>query len=216
MKNIESIYNTYLRVSRSKKGQPFKLRKDFSNIHNEEFYPTLLRLENFFNRNSYVNVSDFFEAPYEVYEDEKHFDLKFYLGAKAVKVYTLFQQKKLISDPDSELNINAATEGLKFIYNFCKENGLKISEYLDHTTNNMNTVFVHLKEKNLSIYNCLAFPNFQQIVNNNNFELLEFMLGDIIAKLPIFRTKFYASKQCKKICTNGLEILKEKLANPKK
>ena len=86
MRGIEQIYNTYLRVSRTKKNLPFKLRKDFSDIQKEERYPILLKLENFFKRNPYVNLNDFFEAPYHVYEDEKDFILDFYLSQKAVKI----------------------------------------------------------------------------------------------------------------------------------
>ena len=80
-------------------------------------------------------------------------------------------------------------------------------------TNGMATVFLHLKEKNISIYNCLAFDDFQKTINRHNYELLEFMLGDIISKISIFRTKYYSSKKCMMISKQGLKILKEKLAN---
>ena len=211
MKDIENIYNTYLRISRSKRNLPFKYRKDFSDIANDEKYSTLLKLENFFKRNSYVNLNNFFEAPYELYSDEKYFDMDFYLTQKAIKIYNLYQRKKTYIDPDSEIQIKSIKDGLFFIYNFCKNNQISLENYITHKTNNMNSVFLHLKKKEVSIYNCLAFLNFQKIVNDNNYEILEFMLGDIISKLSIFRTKFYASNKCKKISQDGLKILKEKL-----
>jgi hypothetical protein len=211
MRDVETIYNTYLRIQRSKKGLPFKLRKDFSGIQNDEMYPVLLKLENFFKRNSYVNLNDFFEAPYEIYKDENHFNLNFYITQKAIKVYSLYQKKKTYMDPDSDLQRKFATEGLGNIYDFCKQNNLKLDEYVYHKTNNLNTVFIHLKEKKISIYNCLMMKDFQKVVNENNYELLEFMLGDIISRLSIFRTKLYSSKRCKKICEGGLKILKERL-----
>jgi len=212
VRNIETIYNTYLRVSRSKKNQPFKLRKDFSDIQNDEKYPVLLKLENFFNRNPYVNLNDFFEAPYEVYEDEKNFNLDFYLSQKAVKIYNLYQKKKTYSDPDSDIQRKSVIDGMSFIYSFCKENKISINSYLNHMTNGMATVFLHLKEKRISIYNCLSFDTFQEVVNKHNYELLEFMLGDVISKLSIFRTKYYTSKKCLKISKEGLKILEKKLA----
>ena len=211
MSILENIYNTHLRISRSKKNLPYKTRKDFSDIQNSEKYATLLKLENFFKRNSYVNMNDFFEAPYLVYEDEKDFNLDFYLSQKAIKIYSLYQKKKTYLDPDSDIQRKSVLNGLEFIYNFCKSNRIELSEYMKHKTNAMNTVFVHLKEKNISVYNCLAFPDFQKTVNEQNYELLEFMLGDIISKLPIFRTKFYASNKCKKISIEGLKIVKDKL-----
>jgi hypothetical protein len=216
VKSLEEIYNIFLKTSRSENNLPYKARKDFSKIQNEEYYPTLLKLENFFKRNPYVNLKDFFEAPYKVYEDEKHFNLDFYITQKAIKIYTLYQKKKVNSDPDSEFQKKIVSDGLVFIYEYCKNNNLDLNEYFNHKSGNLNTVFLHLKEKNISIYNCLAFEKFQEILNQNNFEFLDFMLGDIISKISIFRTKFYSSKTCKKICIEGLKIVKEKLAKIKK
>lgn len=216
MNILENIYNTYLRISRSKKNLPYKIRKDFSDIQNNENYTTLLKLENFFKRNSYVNMNDFFEAPYLVYEDEKDFNLNFYLSQKAIKIYSLYQKKKTYLDPDSDIQKKSVLNGLEFIYNFCKNNKIELSDYMKHKTNAMNTVFLHLKEKNVSVYNCLAFPDFQKTVNEQNYELLEFMLGDIISRLSIFRTKFYASDKCKKISIEGLKILRDRLDKYKK
>jgi hypothetical protein len=211
VKSIEDIYNTYLRISRSKKNLPYKLRKDFKNIQSEEIYPSLLRLENFFKRNQYVNLNDFFEAPFLIYEDESFFNLNFFLTQKAIKAYNIFQRKKTYLDPDSEIQLKAVSDGVFFIYQFCKTNKIKLTEYSKHKTNTMNSVFIHLKEKNISIYNCLALPNFQSSVNEQNFELLEFMLGDIVSKISIFRTKFYSSGKCKKISIDGLKIIQERL-----
>lgn len=216
MSILENIYNTYLRISRSKKNLPYKIRKDFSDIQNNQNYTTLLKLENFFKRNSYVNMNDFFEAPYLVYEDEKDFNLDFYLSQKAIKIYSLYQKKKTYLDPDSDIQRKSVLNGLEFIYNFCKNNKIELSDYMKHKTNAMNTVFLHLKEKNVSVYNCLAFSDFQKTVNEQNYELLEFMLGDIISRLSIFRTKFYASDKCKKISIEGLKILKDRLDKYKK
>lgn len=216
MKDIEDIYNTHLRISRTKKNLPFTLKKDFSNIQEHEKYAVLLKLKNFFERNSYVNINDFIEAPYVVYEDEDYFDLDFYLTQKAVKSYNLYRRKKTYSEPDSEIQKKAVTDGLMFIYRFCKDHNLSIEGYFNHKDGAINTIFLHLKQKNISVYNCLAYENFQTIMNQNNYELLEFMLGDVVSKISIFRTKFYTSKACKKISIEGLKIIKEKLAKEKK
>jgi len=212
VKKLEDIYNTYLRISRSEKNLPYKLRRDFSNIEKDENYAVLLKLENFFKRNPYVNLNDFIEAPYKIYEDEKYFDLNFYISQKAVKAYNLYQKKKTYSDPDSDIQKNMVSDGLIFIYNYCKKNGMNLDGYFQHKTGNINTFFIHLKEKSISVYNCFGFEKFQEILNSNNFELLEFMLGDIISKISIFRTKFYSSKVCKKLSIDGLKIVKKRLA----
>jgi hypothetical protein len=212
VRDLPTIYNTYLRNSRVKRNLPFKKKIDFSGIESDPKYVTLLKLENFFKRNPYINLNDYFEAPYEVYKDEKYFELDFFLTQKAVKVYNIFEKKKLIMDPDSDLQRSSVINGLEFIYNFCKNNSLTLDQYMMHKTNVLSTVFLHLKEKNISIYNCLAFSDFQSVVNQYNYEMLEFMLGDTISKISFFRTKFYSSKKCIKISLAGLKILKEKLA----
>jgi hypothetical protein len=215
VKSIEDIYNSFLKVSRKRKNLPFNPRKDFSDIEHNKDYNVLLRLDFFFKRNPYINLIDFFESPYDVYQDEDYFPLNFYLTQKAVKVYSLYQKKKIYSDPDSEIQKKAVIDGMSFVYDFCKKEHITLDEYLNHKTNNMATIFLHLKQKNISIYNCLSFENFQQTLNNHNYELLEFMLGDVISKISIFRTKYYASKKCMKITKQGLKILKEKLAKYK-
>jgi len=211
VRDIEEIYNTHLKTSRTRKNLPYRLRKDFVGIENDENYAILLKLENFFKRNSFINMKDFFEAPYLIYEDETYFDLNFYLTQKAMKAYNIFQRKKTYMDPDSDIQKQSILDGLMFIYAFCKEKQIPLSEYLNHKTNALNTVFLHLKEKNISIYNCLALEGFQKTLNQNNYELLEFMLGDIISKISIFRTKFYSSNICKKKCIEGLKIIKHRL-----
>ena len=216
MRDLPDIYNTYLRNSRVKRNLPFKKKIDFSGIADDPKYVTLLKLENFFKRNPYINLNDFFEAPYELYRDEKYFDLDFFITQKAVKVYNIFEKKKILLDPDSDLQRSSVISGLEFIYNFCKQNSLQLEQYMEHKTNAISTVFIHLKEKNISIYNCLAFPDFQSTINQHNYEMLEFMLGDIISKISFFRTKFYNSNKCIKISLGGLKILKEKLAIYKK
>lgn len=212
MRDLPAIYNTYLRNSRLKRNLPFKKKIDFSGMENDPKYATLLKLENFFKRNPYINLNDFFEAPYEVYSDEKYFNLDFFLTQKAIKVYNIFEKKKLLLDPDADLQRSAVIAGLEFIYDFCKNNSLTLDQYMGHKTNALSTVFIHLKEKNISIYNCLGFADFQNIMNQHNYEMLEFMLGDTISKISFFRTKFYSSKKCIKISLGGLKILKEKLA----
>jgi hypothetical protein len=211
MRDVEYIYNAYNRIQRKRKGLPYKNRKDFSDIQNNENYATLLKLEQFFKRNHYININDFFESPHDLYADENYFKLDFYLSQKAMKAYSIYQRKKVFSDPDSDIQRKFVLEGWKYIYDFCVQENINLDQYIDHKTNLLNTVFIHLKEKNVSIYNCLVFDNFQRVVNSQNYEMLEFMLGDLVSKIPIFRTRFYSSKKCKKIAQGGYEILKEKL-----
>ena len=71
------IYNCYLETSRKLNNKPFKYRKDFEGFEEKEEYILVSKLSRFFAKYSNINIKDFFEAPYFVY-NEKYFDLKFF------------------------------------------------------------------------------------------------------------------------------------------
>ncbi|NBP15667.1 hypothetical protein EBU95_14945, partial [bacterium] len=60
------IYNTHLKVTRQANKQPYKLRKDFSNISDKELF-TIKKLSNFFNQHKQISPSLFFLASYQIY-----------------------------------------------------------------------------------------------------------------------------------------------------
>ena len=66
----KNIYNTFLKISRSQSGLPYKLRKQWHGFENTEYYPLVLRLKNFFIRNQSVDMIEYFKAPYTIYPGE--------------------------------------------------------------------------------------------------------------------------------------------------
>ena len=86
----KDIYNTYIRVSRSKQNLPYKYRKNFDNFADTSNYVYVKKLGKFFTKFSHINVSDFFDAPYEIYPDNDSYDLRFYITPKAVKIYSSY------------------------------------------------------------------------------------------------------------------------------
>ncbi|NDD59414.1 MAG: hypothetical protein EBZ47_09285 [Chlamydiae bacterium] len=70
---------------------------------------------------------------------------------------------------------------------------------------------VHLKEKNISIYNLFPFKNFDKIYSSLDFSILKFILNDLASKVSFFRTKFYTSKKTKNIAILGLKIIEQKI-----
>jgi hypothetical protein len=211
--DIEFIYNTYLKISRVKQNKPYKLRTDFSDFKNTEHYAPILKLKNFFDRNYTVNIEDFFVAPYEVYEEEGYYDLSFYNSLAAIKVYNLFCNKITQLEPDSDLQVKNIIRGLKFIEKFCSDNKVKLENYLNHKKENSvtNSFIIHLKEKNISIYNLFAFKNFERIYSGLDYEVLRFILKDIPLRISILRAKYYASKIGKNLSIKGLKLIENKL-----
>ena len=82
------VYNTFLRVSRSQRNKPYRLRKDFSKFEDSPDYPFVKKLANFFRKFPHIAIDTFFSAPYHVYDDTSEFyDIKFYTTPRATKLY---------------------------------------------------------------------------------------------------------------------------------
>lgn len=95
MTNLEqSIYNTWLAVTRSQQGKPFKLRKNWNNFTSNPDYLYIKKLAKMFNRYDNINIDDWFRAPYVVYPEKIQYDLKHYTVMKQYNIYRLYMQKK--------------------------------------------------------------------------------------------------------------------------
>jgi len=219
--DIKYIYNTFLRISRQRQDKPFKLRHNWDGFEKSESYLPVLKLKNFFDRNHTVSIEDFFISPYEVYEEKTYYGLEFYNTLSAVKVYNIFCSKKIYLDIDNEVQIEAILRGVKFLRGFCLENRLKLSDYLNYKQEGaiINSFIVHLKEKNVSVYNLFPLKNFDKIFSSIDFETLRFILNDIPLKISIMRSKYYSSKKGRQIAEKGLQIIEKEinlfLDNPK-
>jgi hypothetical protein len=210
---VEKIYNTFLKVSRTQRGLPFRYRKDFSQFEKEKNYASTLKLQAFFKRNPSVNVEDFFIAPYVVFQNDKEafYDLDFYNKFQAIKIYTLFSKKLLMDDPDSPYQLEKIKDGLLFIREFCIEKKIHLTDYLGYKSETTNDFLVHLKNKNISIYNLFIFKKLDLYLRQYDFELLTFILGDLASRIYYMRTKFYSSKIAKKLCYAGAIKIEKKI-----
>lgn len=207
------IYNLYLKTSRSNSGLPFRFRKQWHGFEETEYYPKVLKLKNFFNRNKSVDVIEFFEAPYTIYAGESGFDLDFYSSQKAVSTYTLSLKRKMLLGPDDKYHLNRISKGLKFIQKYCYYKKIPLSEYLKHKEGVQCSFVVHLKDREISIYNLFAFDEFEKYLKMHDPDLLRFTLGDLYDQIPVFRTKYFNSNVAKKFSTKGLQKIKQNLEN---
>ena len=199
------IYNLWLETLRRLNNKPVRYRKDFS-----EFDPTSLvqvqRLAYFFTKFPLVNIKDFLEAPYFIY-NEKYFDLKFYNSQRAITAYTTYNNVFLVDNPDHAQTLLKIRDSFAFIAKFCKENNVKIEDYTAHGTDKIQTFMLHLKERNICLYALFVFPKFDEILSKYDVDIKRFVFGSTFDKLNFYRTKYYGSKQAKKLCTNAFALL---------
>ena len=204
----QHIYNTHLRVQRTNKNQPYKNRKDFSDL-DPRVQLQLKKISNLLAKYPHINLNEFISAPYKIYTDEKYFDLDFYISLKAIKAYTVYQQKKLFLEPDSDEQLEYIKNSLQFILSFCRDNNIEIDDYITHKTNDTFSFLLHLKEHRVNVYCLLGVTNFDKIIKTVDYDLLSFIIGSELANnIPLFKVKFLNSKKARTFVELGIQKLK--------
>lgn len=199
------IYNTFLRVSRSKNKLPFKLRKNFDKLNNETFV-SIKKVSNFLKRFPHIKIEEYFKAPYFIYSDEEYFPLDYYHTLKATKAYTLFNKKQENLDPDSDEQLIGIKESILFIKNFCIAKNLSPANYINHRTNNEYSFILHLKEHKVNIYTLLGYSNFEKTIKQRDAEVVKFIIGEnLYNNISVYRTKLYNSQKASKLVELGLK-----------
>jgi hypothetical protein len=125
----------------------------------------------------------------------------------------------MMDDPDSVNQLQKIAEGLKFIKSFCVDNNIQLKDYLSFRSLKTNDFLIHLKEKNITIYNLFPFKNIDVHLKQYDFELLSFILGDLASRISYFRSNYYASKKASILAKTGLikieKIIQNSLDNKK-
>ena len=203
------IYNSFLIASRTAKNKPFKLRQDFSKIE-----PTtellLKKLSLFFTENSNITPTDFFIAPYKCYGSDNYFDLQFFITRKAIKCYSIYCKQRETQKPDNEEAIEYAKKCCSFIYKFCKEHKLTLSEYKTMINGSTPIVLQHLRDHKINFYAIHGLNN-DRILNQVEPELLDFYIKDFHKLMNETRIIFQQSTRLKLVVREALKIIEERL-----
>jgi hypothetical protein len=208
----KNIYNTYLKVSRSRQNLPYRFRKDFTDFVDTDKYVYIKRLGSFFNKFPHIDMDNFFEAPYDIFEDQGSYDLKFYTTPKAVRMYGLYIKKINDMAPDSDIQIEFIKKSLMNLYTFCRDNNHTLDQYTQHKINDIHVCIMHLRERKVSIYVLLCLPNFDQVIGSYPQSRLEFTLGKKFAnELAHSKIRLYNCKRVREVCKDGLSKIKKLL-----
>jgi len=206
------IYNNYLIATRTSKNLPFKLRKNFDKLDDKNFV-LIKKIASFLRRFPHIKTEEFFKAPYVVYSDQDYFPLEYFTTLKATKAYTLFQNKKLSMDPDSDEQLNNIKQSLVYIFNFCQKNQINPKNYINHKTNNQFSFMIHLKEHKVNVFSLLGFENFEKNLKLVESDVAKFIVGDdLFNNISVFRTKLYSSKKAVKLVELGIKKIINKFA----
>jgi hypothetical protein len=208
----QKIYNDYLRISRTARGQQWRPRKDFSDIDASNTLHCA-RLERFFQKFPQINPEDFFLAPYLIYPDEKNIGLDFFTTQKAINTYSIYNKQKEQESPDAPDQLEFILNSAKFIGNFCAENKLQLSDYIDHKIGISYAFTIHYKNKKVSIYSLLYFQKFEK-----NVYLLEpdermLFFNSSSPDFTKFKTRFIISTKAKSLIQTAFKRIDSYLKN---
>ena len=212
------IYNSYLYASRKAKNKPVRLRQNFDNIESKDEV-ALKKLNLLLSKYSHINYSDFFIAPYKIYGSDNYFDLPFFNTRKAIKCYSLYCKDKEVQNPDSQQSIDTLKKCLKFIYNYCYDKKITLTEYKTYVPGTgaqisregaTPEIFWHLKDHKINFYTLHAF-DMDTAVRGKDTEILDWFIKDFTDLYSKTRVKFISSKSLKEKANKGMKIIQQKL-----
>jgi len=199
------VYNSYLKISRSRNKLPYKFRKNFEKVDDKTFVQ-IKKLSSFLKRFPHIKIEDFFNAPFNLYPDETYFPIEYFTSLKATKAYTIFQKKKVNEDPDSLDQLQNIKESLVFINNFCRQKNIDPHTYIHHKTNNEFSFLIHLKEHKVNIYTLLGFVNFEKNLKTRDAEVVKFIIGEeLYNNIQNYRTRLFNSQKAVRLVELGIK-----------
>lgn len=205
----QKIYNQHLRISRSCRDKPFKLRTDFSDFKDKTKIHILQRLEMFFNKFPNVNEEVYFKAPYLIWKDKDYFDLSFYLTPVATRAYTVYKKQLLEQDPDNDDNVEFVRQSLMFITKYCIEKHISLKEYYTLQTGVTYDWMKHIRQAKISPYICFGFDNIDDIIYQVPEDERDLLLGSFADKFYNYKQQYNKSKHIKHMVKTGLQKINE-------
>lgn len=211
----KKIYNTYLKITRTKKGVPFRYRMNFTDFETNKNYVYVKRIANLLKKNKNVLIEDYFSAPYEVYDAvDEFYTLKFYASIKAVGVYKLYIKKAEDESPDSDRQITELKKSLRFVYQYCLNNNIgSVEEYLKKQDGHVYAWMKHYTNLDISVIFLLENDIVYDILMSIDEDVRDMMLGGLEKKYFKLRENYLKSNKGKSILKNGITLINKKLKN---
>jgi len=186
------IYNTHLKSSRANKGKPWRLRKDFSNF-DEVDKKKICKIENILTTKN-IDIEDYFNAPYKLWDDESFYELKFFSSFKGIKAYYLWYTKLMFTDPDNTVIVNAVKVGWKNIFDKCKKHKFTSIDDYFNLKSYYPEFLVDLSERKITYFNILAARDYSKIIKRIPKEEVDFIENDFYNTIETLRARYYQSK----------------------
>lgn len=207
----QQIYNTWLRVIRTRAKKPFRPRTKWDDL-NPSYVLYLNQLAAFFGKHQHIDVECFFDAPYEVYVHDVNasYTLQFYTTHKAISLYTSYLRLLKLLNPDHPLSIKWINQSFVYIGRYCINNNMTLSNYGSQTPGCFVAPFLrHIKDGHITIYAMFAFPSAVAAIQALDVDVRQLMLSDI--DVHQFLRDYMQSKKAKPVAELAYRTLDEYL-----
>lgn len=139
---------------------------------------------NIFKKYPNINQDYFLAAipPWDISEKE------------AIKLYVEYVKSLVLDDPDKDESIDRLKSGIKYVFNFCKQNNLTFEEYLVYCEEVLPSWVAHLKTHSIDFHTLHTLQMSKPVLDS---ELLEFVIPNFFTNYQRTKQKFYHSKRMK-------------------
>lgn len=204
--NQQRIYNNYLHALRTCTNQPFRPRKDFSDLQ-----PTtvvgLAKLETFFNKYDHIDQTDYFEAPFKVTPDTKHTHLEYYITPNALSMYVAYMKHLRNVVPDDDIQLARIVSSLKFIGSFIHQNKITLSQYSSFKIGMNYCWYTHFKNHKLNPYILVAFAEIYDKIMQMPEDEKDLFFGDFWKQFGSFQLRLNSSTVAKDLISRGFQAI---------
>jgi hypothetical protein len=210
----QRIYNSFLKNLRY--GQPFKPRKDFSDLSSDVIV-CLEKLDLFFSKYKHININEYFEAPIFIYPNETYPPLNYFLTRNAIRAYKNYKNQKEDENPENQLE--EIKKSIIFIGKFCIKNNISMFDYLNHKNGYVYSWINHYRERLINPYSLMELGDFEKKLYSLLEEEIDIYASNLAQKLESYKVRYHNStktKQVVKQSTKKIEnFIQENLQNKK-
>jgi len=204
----KELYNIYLKYSRM--GQPFKYRKDFSDM-DQNTIASLKKIAMFLFKFPHIKADDYFKAPSYLHPEEPYPQLSYFNTLAATKNYTIFKKQQENEDPDNQSD--SIKESFRFIGMFCLENRIPLEKYSSHRTGYILSWLNHYREHRINAYSLMEIEGiFESFYGLENDEV-ELFAKTLHERLVSYKTRYMSSPKTKELVKQATKRIKEFLKN---
>lgn len=207
-----TIYNAWLKALAARAERPYRERKDFDSLDDED-KTELVKLGLFFDRNEIKEPFVYFLLVLVDF-DQKHFELSFFSKPAASAAFVRQRNLKRTEEKNLDEIVATINPGMIAIAKFCYANKIPLAKYISYKKPGASMpVFIeHLKENLYFPIVLYAFPDFRdEFANLDDGGFKEFILGETLSNFIDSLEYWTNNKQVRETLSDAFSVIQKKI-----